>query len=504
MNKTAVAQHVKRASFLPHTQGNLQRKCACGNHTTAGEECAECAKKKNGLQRKLVIGASNDPLELEADRVAEQVMAAPARSKVSGASPQIQRFTGQSSGQMDVAPNSVDQVLARTGKPLAPALQQDMEQRFGHDFSRVRVHSDGVAEQSARDVNAHAYTVGHHVVFGAGQFAPETHAGRRLIAHELTHVVQQSAIDGNHAEQSNARRSLSPISNPQKLLRQQSGLECQLVSSDKLTPSQWLKCVSLGKIQPDNEYPLRFTNTGVVATPAELSKWLDREKISQEVAIARVLHSHEFAGNDQAREEAKVIVLNSFPMEKLKVCIRPVQIADDDGKKPTTLPSFDMAKTIWGKCCLDVSVSGAKTVSKTAYKTLQQESSTGKATAEEVGLFTAAGGAGGCISVFVAETFQDGGKISKDIDGGGATFGTPFGPAVVVVEGIDPTIVAHELGHAMDYLPHAPAGTIMEVTAASHSQKESDQVASVICNKVRAFSGAKPSGKKDCFSSVTK
>jgi hypothetical protein len=67
-----------------------------------------------------------------------------------------------------------------------------MEQRFDHDFSAVRVHDGAVAEQSASDVNASAYAVGHDLVFAAGQFAPTTTDGRRLIAHELTHVVQQS------------------------------------------------------------------------------------------------------------------------------------------------------------------------------------------------------------------------------------------------------------------------------------------------------------------------
>jgi hypothetical protein len=67
-----------------------------------------------------------------------------------------------------------------------------MEQRFGHDFSRVRVHADAAAECSAREVSAHAYTVGNDLVFGTGQFAPATQEGRRLIAHELTHVVQQT------------------------------------------------------------------------------------------------------------------------------------------------------------------------------------------------------------------------------------------------------------------------------------------------------------------------
>ncbi|MEG9436338.1 DUF4157 domain-containing protein [Edaphobacter sp. HDX4] len=143
------------------------------------------------LQRKLVIGASKDPLELEADWVADHVMATPAHP-VSGALPRIQRFSGQSNEQMDAAPASVERVLASSGRPLEPALQQNMGKRFGHDFSLVRVHSDTAAKQSALDVQAHAYTVGNNIVFGEGRFAPETHEGQRLLAHELTHVVQQS------------------------------------------------------------------------------------------------------------------------------------------------------------------------------------------------------------------------------------------------------------------------------------------------------------------------
>jgi len=68
-----------------------------------------------------------------------------------------------------------------------------MEPRFGRDFSGVRVHSDAAAQRSARDINAKAYAVGHNIVFGAGEFAPRTHGGRRLLAHELTHVLQQQA-----------------------------------------------------------------------------------------------------------------------------------------------------------------------------------------------------------------------------------------------------------------------------------------------------------------------
>lgn len=70
-------------------------------------------------------------------------------------------------------------------------MRLDMEDRFGHDFSKVRIHTGSTAEQSAKDVRAHAYTVGHDIVFGTNQFSPGSLDGKRLLAHELTHVMQQ-------------------------------------------------------------------------------------------------------------------------------------------------------------------------------------------------------------------------------------------------------------------------------------------------------------------------
>jgi hypothetical protein len=90
-------------------------------------------------------------------------------------------------------PPIVQDVLRSPGQPLDPATRAFMEPRFGHDFSRVRVHMDAKASESARAVNALAYTVGRDVVFGAGEYAPMTDAGMKLIAHELTHTVQQGA-----------------------------------------------------------------------------------------------------------------------------------------------------------------------------------------------------------------------------------------------------------------------------------------------------------------------
>ena len=211
--KTPTTNTLSRGSIL-------QRKCeSCGQHTIAGGECTDCAKKGSVLQRKLAIGASNDPLEREADRIADQVMASSEHPGVSDAPPHIQRFMGQT-GQADMAaPASVDRVLSSPGRPLEPSLQQDMEQRFGHDFSRVRVHTDASAERSARDVNANAYTVGHNIVFGAGRFVPQTYQGRRLLTHELTHVMQQCSgnaeVASSPARIQRQEAAAPPVVNPE-------------------------------------------------------------------------------------------------------------------------------------------------------------------------------------------------------------------------------------------------------------------------------------------------
>lgn len=175
--------------------GILQRKCACGG--SAGT-CEECSKKKRfGLQAKLKVSAPGDIYEQEADRIANQIVTSPAHSAVTGAPPGIQRLATQPRGRMNATPDATNHVIAGPATQMDTALRGDMEQRFGYDFSRVRLHFGSKAEQSAREVNANAYTVGQDIVFGAGRFAPQTSEGRRLIAHELTHVVQQSgAVSG--------------------------------------------------------------------------------------------------------------------------------------------------------------------------------------------------------------------------------------------------------------------------------------------------------------------
>ncbi len=94
-----------------------------------------------------------------------------------------------------------DVVNSGGGSPLAPDVREEMQGRLGHDFSDVRVHTNGAAHESAKSVNAHAYTVGSNVVFQRDKYDPSSIEGKTMLAHELTHVVQQRSgpVDGSEA-----------------------------------------------------------------------------------------------------------------------------------------------------------------------------------------------------------------------------------------------------------------------------------------------------------------
>ncbi len=181
------------------TGGTLQRKCAsCGNHTLAGDECSECRKKKwKEVQTKLKIGDSDDAYEREADRIADQVMAMPTPVTPNKTPIKVQRFSGYASGEAAEAPPSVERVLSSPGRPLPPDLAEDMGKRFGYDLSDVRIYSDITAAKSATDVYSRAYTANKRIVFGEGEYSPDTQRGKKLLVHELSHVLQQSTSSPN-------------------------------------------------------------------------------------------------------------------------------------------------------------------------------------------------------------------------------------------------------------------------------------------------------------------
>ena len=112
----------------------------------------------------------------------------------------LQRAAGNSavSSMVEDEPSPVHDVISSGGRPLEPDVRADMEGRLGADFGDVRVHDDAAAHRSAQAVNAHAYTVGSNVVFQRDKYDPGSDGGRTMLAHELTHVVQQRSgpVDG--------------------------------------------------------------------------------------------------------------------------------------------------------------------------------------------------------------------------------------------------------------------------------------------------------------------
>jgi hypothetical protein len=139
------------------------------------------------------------------EKFQEDMQKEAAKSSSTSETPVLQRSANGSLPSQSV-PQTMHEVLRSPGEPLNASIRAFMESRFGHDFSNVRVHTDARAAESARDVNAHAYTAGPDIVFGHGQYAPGTSRGNKLLAHELTHTVQQT---GQHNKQSTLQRGIS-------------------------------------------------------------------------------------------------------------------------------------------------------------------------------------------------------------------------------------------------------------------------------------------------------
>ena len=167
---------------------SARRSCACGGG------CSAC-KQSASIQAKMTVSEPGDAFEREADRVADQVIGGRSTGVNRPEKPvsTIQRHGAANGTAVRDTPPIVNRVLGARGQPLEPGTKHFFEQSFGHDFTPVRVHDGPAAAASASALGASAYTAGANIVFGAGQYTPSTTSGRRLLAHELTHVVQQRA-----------------------------------------------------------------------------------------------------------------------------------------------------------------------------------------------------------------------------------------------------------------------------------------------------------------------
>ena len=207
--------------------------------------------RNNTIQAKLSIGQPNDKYEQEADRVADQVMSMPepkvlrqaepeeeeeervqTKPFAEGISPLVQRQEEPEEEEEEAEPEREEetvqtkfmadkptlvtaglqsriQSLKGGGQALLRSERTFFEPRFGYNFSNVRVHSDSAATASAKALNARAFTLGNHVVMQSGEYHPGSRSGQRLLAHELTHVIQQTNRDGSTGEALQPARAVS-------------------------------------------------------------------------------------------------------------------------------------------------------------------------------------------------------------------------------------------------------------------------------------------------------
>lgn len=177
----------------PSCNGSLQRRALAltssdSAHAMAEPAAAAAGPMSDGKERseprqssrptRLEGNGPGDVYEQEAGRIADRVMTRPDDRAVGDAPPRIQPFSMPPIGPTPHRLAGVNQRLAGPGRPLEPALRRDMERRFGQDLSRVRVHSDTAASQSARAFGTRVYAVGRDIVFGANQYSPATREGR--------------------------------------------------------------------------------------------------------------------------------------------------------------------------------------------------------------------------------------------------------------------------------------------------------------------------------------
>ena len=241
-SKDPLSHSLPGQGLLSNQEGLLQRKCACGGTPGVDGLCAECRSKQLGFQGlldqpevsryspevdagqpaptqsplpraalvgprfghhfanvrifsetsanvrpKLTVNEPGDANEQEADRIADGLMSTPAGSTAVPLSSSADRGP-------QVRSELAEQIerLQSGGSTLSTQERAHFEPRLGHDFSRVRIHTDSPAAESARMLGAYAYTTGQDISFAAGHYSPGTPSGRRLLAHEFVHVVQQS------------------------------------------------------------------------------------------------------------------------------------------------------------------------------------------------------------------------------------------------------------------------------------------------------------------------
>lgn len=342
---------------VPNENQLLPQPQALGNQTM------QRLLQTRAIQAKLTVSQPDDEYEKEADQVADAVMRMPeptaplaregSREEMSysiqhqGNLPGMQRLCSECEEELQrqpvpelkkedeeehkkrllqtkeipgqtpqVTPNNeshIQHVLNSSGHPLPESVRSFFEPRFGYDLSQVQVHTDKKAAKSAQAVNALAYTVEqHHIVFGAGHYKPETSAGRRLLAHELTHVVQQTGGKVYFQENSDSGSCCKPssLSDERSMIQRVNPPEKKESSeTDEITfppehPARIARLEALkGNIQPYREMRQKYQNElanlpKVCTNEEETRTLLEQEKTLKNEIVAVEKYLIDLLGNE--------------------------------------------------------------------------------------------------------------------------------------------------------------------------------------------------------------
>jgi Domain of unknown function (DUF4157) len=278
----------------------LQRGCGCGG------TCSDCSSRP-----------TSETEELE--------------------SANIQRESAGDAGSSK-APRSVYETLESPGQALNPGVRGHMESHFGADFNQVRVHTGSKADESCKSVHALAYTVGQDIAFANGQYAPDTPAGQRLLAHELVHTVQQRGVSPQ--QDLSIGEPDTPLEREADQVSEAFATESHIDTSHQPAEQAQRANWSGGESEASNNN--HGTPMGADSSPAT-------NRVGGAIVGGLIGAGLGFAvGGPIGAVVGGVLggvtgaaVGGGSGVAKMTACIQPIVIADDDGKNPTTAPSFD-------------------------------------------------------------------------------------------------------------------------------------------------------------------
>ncbi len=420
----------------PHSERALRRYAPEAAHATSAADYIPIVAQRvgQGVERWAVTGQITGLPE----GIPLSLPASPAAAPAS-----IQPMARPGGAHLPHQPQALQSQLGQ-GQPLDGGLRSRMESAFGASFGQVRVHNDAAASSLSSQVNARAFTVGQHVAFASGEYQPGTLVGDVLIAHELAHVVQQAGTQQSPA-------ALSPGDASYNALEADADQAAVGAATSLWGGAKGALAGLVRNAIPSLRSGLRLQRCKSEPTPAPACS----------------------SANQSQRATA---------------AIQPVVVAENDGSNPTSAPPLAAVSSIWPKCCMDFNVLSTRTVNASSLKTLDIRPPVGgAATAEETALFTAAGATSGIQIISVDRFFRDG-VAGKNVAGGGKTYDAGAAtPRIVVVSGVAPEVVAHEVGHATGYLGHDSNPTVMQPTGA-HDVANPTAVSPDVCTRARSGS----------------